>query len=210
MKKINRAIGALVAAAALVVLPATAAHADEYSAEVSWPNNGGGAGSMEIKWPDWVHTKLTDLAASSPYGFCYTAQLSDVGWDGNVSCVNGDTNAQGIIGQPGHRIEAIAFAPGGKVADMCMQAHVQNIGWQYGNCAPGGGYSAVGTVGKALQMEDLAVWVSGLDFNASAALTDGEGIPASTCDGLYGPDTLRIGTTGEDIGLVQLFMAAGC
>jgi hypothetical protein len=209
MKKINRGIAALVTAAALVVLPATAAHADA-GAAVSWPDNGGGAGSTYISWPGWVHTKLMDLAANSPYGFCYTAQLSDVGWDGNVSCVNGDTSAMNRIGQPGHRIEAIAFAPGSKVANMCMQAHVQNIGWQNGNCAWGGDYSAVGTVGRALQMEDLAVWVSGLDFHASAALTDGEGISTTTCGSSYGPDTLRIGTTGEDLGLIDLYMGAGC
>lgn len=59
-------------------------------------------------------------------------------------------------------------------------------------------------------MEDLAVWVSGLNFNASAALTDGEGISTTTCGGSYGPDTLHIGTTGEDLGLVQLFMGTGC
>jgi hypothetical protein len=210
MKRFKSGIAAVATAvAALMALPATAAYATNGGQYVSWPGGG-----ESIVWPIAVDSNLRWMAAhDAPNGFCFTAQLSDIGWDGYVSCMNssgGSGNTVLAVGQDGHRIEAIAFAPGPNVAEMCLQAHVQNIGWQDGNCATPGLSSAVGTTGMALNMEDLRIWASGTDFGATAQLTDGEVVGSSTCVSTLGPDTLGIGTTGLDLGLVSLVLGSGC
>jgi hypothetical protein len=209
---------AIAAAAALAASLGTAASANaapaaDGGAFVSWPNNGGGAGSMTITWPSGLNQLLLDDAASlAPHGFCYTAQLSDIGWQWTVACMNDDSGnlRSGVAGVSGHRIEAIAFAPGPDVADMCMQAHVQNIGWQNGNCAGPNTSSAVGTVGKALQMEKLSIWASGLNFHVESWLTSGGLTSDSTCDPENSANFLSVGTTGQARGLVTLDTYPGC
>ena len=67
----------------------------------------------------------------------------------------GDTTGQGL------GLEAVAVRQQtGKV--ICLQAHVQNIGWMTPVCTQGAGTEvAAGTTGRGLRMEALRVWSPG-------------------------------------------------
>lgn len=82
-----------------------------------------------------------------PADFSVRSHVAQRGW-----IAGGGTTGQGL------RLEALGVRQqGGKT--ICLQAHVQNIGWMQPVCTNGAGTEAVvGTTGRALRMEALRVW----------------------------------------------------
>jgi hypothetical protein len=54
-----------------------------------------------------------------------------------------------------------ALLPAAPDRSICANAHVQGIGWQGWRCAGEGEQLSVGTSGRGLRLEALAVWTSG-------------------------------------------------
>ncbi|WP_334148139.1 CAP domain-containing protein [Microbacterium sp.] len=83
----------------------------------------------------------------SPQDVSVRSHVAQRGW-----ITGGGTTGQGL------RLEALAVQQrAGKT--ICLQAHVQNLGWMTPVCTQGAGTEAVvGTTGRGLRMEALRVW----------------------------------------------------
>lgn len=82
-----------------------------------------------------------------PQDFSVRSHVSQRGW---IS--GGGTTGKGL------RLEALGVQQRGSKV-LCLQAHVQNVGWMTPVCTRGAGTEAtVGTTGRGLRMEALRVW----------------------------------------------------
>lgn len=83
----------------------------------------------------------------------------------------------------------------GIVGTLCMNAHLQGIGWQGWRCQPNGVVATVGTTGQSRRMEALAVVTYGAGGVCANAHVAGIGWQGWAC-GADG-QVIAVGTTGQ-------------
>lgn len=82
-------------------------------------------------------------------------------------------------------------------ATICLNAHVQNSGWQGWRCQPSGSVVSVGTTGQSLRMEALAMVSYGAGGGCAIAHVQGIGWQGWAC-GANG-QIIAVGTTGKSL-----------
>jgi uncharacterized protein YjdB len=119
-----------------------------------------------------------------------------------------DTGPSTTAGQP-NQTRSTLRAPAPPVrpiaaaaATICLNAHVQNVGWQGWVCGENGGSAVVGTTGQGLRMEALAVSTFGAGGICAQAHVQNLGWLSQVCvaDG----DVAAVGTTGQSLQMEAL------
>lgn len=85
---------------------------------------------------------------------------------------------------------------------ICMNAHLQNIGWQGWRCQPSGKIDSVGTTGQSRRMEALAVITFGVGGVCAIAHVQGIGWQGWACGG--DAQMIAVGTTGQSLRMEAL------
>lgn len=85
------------------------------------------------------------------------AHVQDLAWMDPVTATDGDFIMVGTVGRA-LRMEALRLSIAS--GSYCVNAHVQNKGWQQNpTCGVNGGTVEVGTTGKGLRMEAIQIFV---------------------------------------------------
>ncbi len=127
-------------------------------------------------------------------GISYSVHIRNYGWVHDSS---------GYIGR-NLPIEAINFNTRNGV-HLCLQAHVQNIGWMDPECAVSGGDDkTVGTVGEVRQIEALRVWSDTHHIDVFGHQSVTGDIPVRTTQ--RRGHVVMIGSEGQNRGLEQVEM----
>lgn len=127
-------------------------------------------------------------------GISYSVHIRNLGWRHDIS---------GTIGM-NLPIEAINFNTRNGV-HLCLQAHVQDVGWMPAQCAVSGGVDkTVGTVGRALKIEALRVWSNTHHIDVFGHQSVTGNLPVKTTQ--RPGHVVMIGSEGQNRGLEQVEM----
>lgn len=90
----------------------------------------------------------------------------------------------------------------GVIGTICLNAHLQGIGWQGWRCQPTGKVDSVGTTGQSRRMEALAVVTFGVGGVCAIAHVQGIGWQGWACGG--DAQVIAVGTTGLSLRMEAL------
>jgi hypothetical protein len=98
-----------------------------------------------------------NIAVSGTGGTGANGYMQDTGWE---SAWKGAANGANLtIGSPGKSLRMEAFAMNVGVGTVCVNAHVQNLGWQGKKCDVPGNWVTGGTTGQSLRLEAVEITV---------------------------------------------------
>ena len=90
---------------------------------------------------------------------------------------------------------------------VCVNAHVQNIGWQGRRCYHNGQAAFAGTVGQSLRMESLSISTRGTGGVCAQGHVQNVGWQPVQCVG--DNQTVTVGTVGQSLRLEALRLRTG-
>jgi uncharacterized protein YjdB len=85
---------------------------------------------------------------------------------------------------------------------VCVNAHIQNIGWQGWRCSRDGSPVFVGTTGQSLRLEALTIRTRGTGGVCAQAHVQNIGWQPARCGGPN--DSITVGTVGQSLRLEAL------
>jgi uncharacterized protein YjdB len=105
-------------------------------------------------------------------------------------------------------LTAAAKAQLGKARrSVCVNAHIQNIGWQGWRCSRNGSPVSVGTTGQSLRMEALSISTRGTGGVCAQAHVQNVGWQPAQCGGRN--QTITVGTVGQSLRMEGLRLRTG-
>jgi uncharacterized protein YjdB len=90
---------------------------------------------------------------------------------------------------------------------VCINAHVQNIGWQGWRCSRNGWPVMVGTTGESLRLEALSIYTRRTRGLCAQAHVQNIGWQQTQCS--RNNDTVTVGTVGQSLRMEALRLQAG-
>jgi uncharacterized protein YjdB len=109
---------------------------------------------------------------------------------------------------PAAVVKAPALSPSAKMLmrrdrnTVCVNAHVQNIGWQGWRCSSNRRAAMAGTVGRSLRLEALSISTRRTGGVCAQAHVQDQGWQRTRCTGRH--DTVTVGTEGQSLRLEAL------